>query len=64
MQHNSGGTSRFTKMVHADFFGEDGDRSSHHSHLENQCLQLVDYDEDTGDQNGKPSTLTPTLSDA
>ena len=64
MQHNSGGTSRFTKMVHADFFGEDGDRSSHHSHLENQCLQLVDYDEDTGHQNGKPSTLTPTLSGA
>ena len=49
-------------MVNPDFFGEDGDRSSHHSHLENQCLQLVDYDEDTGDQNGKPSTLTSTLS--
>ena len=44
-------------MVHAYFFGEDGSRSSHHSDLENQWLQVVDYDEDTGDQNGKPSTL-------
>ena len=44
-------------MVHPDFFGEDGGRSSHHSDLENQWLQVVDYDEDTGDQNGKPSTL-------
>ena len=57
-------TGKFAKMVNPDFFGEDGDRSSHHSHLENQCLQLVDYDEDTGDQNGKPSTLTPTFSGA
>ena len=44
-------------MVHPDVFGEDGGRSSHHSDLENQWLQVVDYDEDTGDQNGKPSTL-------
>ena len=44
-------------MVHPDFFGEDGGRSSHHSDLENQWLQVVDYDEDTGDQNGKPFTL-------
>ena len=43
-------------MVHPDFFGEDGGRSSHHSDLENQWLQVVDYDEDTGDQNGKSST--------
>ena len=55
-------TGKFAKMVHPDFFREDGDRSSYHSYLENQCLQLVDYDEDTGDQNGKPSTLTSTLS--
>ena len=46
MQHNSGGTvqyvlteniisntSKFGKMVHPDFFGEDGGRSSHHSDL-------------------------------
>ena len=69
MQHNSGGTvhwqrtqfqiytGKFAKIVHPDFFGEDGGRSSHHSDLENQWLQVVDYDEDTGDQNGKPSTL-------
>ena len=44
-------------MVHPDFFGEDGARSSHHSDLENQWLQAVDYDEDTGYQNGKPSSL-------
>ena len=50
-------TGKFAKMVHPDFFGEDGGRSSHHSDLENQWLQVVDYDEDTGDQNGKPSTL-------
>ena len=50
-------TGEFAKMVHPDFFGEDVGRSSHHSDLENQWLQVVDYDEDTGDQNGKPSTL-------
>ena len=44
-------------MVHLDVFGEDGGRSSHHSDLENQWLQVVDYDEATGDQNGKPSSL-------
>ena len=44
-------------MIHPEFFGEDGGRSSHHSDLQNQWLQVVDYDEDTGDQNGKPSTL-------
>ena len=54
-------TGEFAKMVNPDFFGEDGGRSSHHSDLENQWLQLVDYDEDTGDQNGKPSTLTYPL---
>ena len=51
-------TGKFAKMVlHPDFFGEDGGISSHHSDLENQWLQVVDYDKDTGDQNGKPSTL-------
>ena len=50
-------TGKFAKLVHPDFFGEDGGRSSHHSDLENQWLQVVGYDEDTGDQNGKPSTL-------
>ena len=44
-------------MVYPNFFDEDSNRSSHHSDLENQWLQVVDYDEDTGDQNGKPSTL-------
>ena len=44
-------------MVHQDFFGEDGGRSSHHPDLENQWLHVGDCDEDTGDQNGKPSTL-------
>ena len=47
-------------MVHPDSFGEDGGRSSHHADLENQWLQVVDYDQDTGDQNGKPSTLPYT----
>ena len=50
-------TGKFAKMVHPDFFGEDGGRSSHHSDLENQWLQVVDYDENTGNQNGKPFTL-------
>ena len=50
-------TGKFAKIVHPDFFGEDDDRSSHHSDLENQSLQVVDYDEDTGDQNGKQSIL-------
>ena len=36
-------------MIHPDFFGEDGGRSSHHSDLENQSLQVVHYDEDTGE---------------
>ena len=44
-------------MVRSDFFGEDGGRSSHLSGLENQWLQVVYYDEDTGDQNGKPFIL-------
>ena len=44
-------------MVHPDFFGYDGGISSHYSDLENQWLQVIDYDEDTSDQNGKPSTL-------
>ena len=51
-------TGKYTKTVHPDFFGEDGGRSSHHSNLQNQWLQVVDYDEDTGNQRGKPSTLT------
>ena len=29
-------TGKFAKMVHLDFFGEDGGRSSNHSDLENQ----------------------------
>ena len=45
-------------MLHPDFFGEDGGRSSHYSDLENQLLQVVDYDTDNGHQNCKPSTLT------
>ena len=53
-------TGKFAKMVHPDSFGEDGGRSSHHADLENQWLQVVDYDQDTGDQNGKPSTLPYT----
>ena len=44
-------------MVSPDVFGEDGGRSSHHSDLENQLFQVVDCDEDTGNHNGKPSTL-------
>ena len=44
-------------MVHLDVFGEDGGRSSHQSDLENQWLQVVGYNEATGDQNGKPSSL-------
>ena len=50
-------TGKFVKIAHLVCFGEDGDRSSHHSDLENQWLLVVDYDEDTGDQNGKLSTL-------
>ena len=50
-------TGKFAKMVHPDFFGEDCGRSSHHSDLKNQLLQVVDYDENTGDQNGKSFTL-------
>ena len=50
-------TGKFAKMVHPDFLGGNGGRSSHHSDLENQWFHLVDYDKDTGDQNGKPSTL-------
>ena len=29
-------TGKFAKLVHPDFFGEDGGRSSHYSDLENQ----------------------------
>ena len=50
-------TSKFAKMIHPEFFGEDGGRSSRHSDMQNQWLQVVDYDEDICDQNGKPSTL-------
>ena len=39
------------------FFDEDGGRSSHHSDLEKQWLEVVGYDEDTGNQNGKSFTL-------
>ena len=35
-------------MVHPGFFGEDGGTSSHHSDLENQWLQVADYDEESG----------------
>ena len=45
-------------MVHPDIFGEDGGRNSDQSDLENQWFQAVDYDEDTGDQNDKPFTLS------
>ena len=48
-------------MVHPDFFGEDGGKSPRHSDLENQWLPVVDYDEDIGNQNGKPSTLPYTF---
>ena len=44
-------------MAHPDFFVEDCSWSFHHCDLENQLLQVVDNDEDTSDQNGKPSTL-------
>ena len=62
IQYNTGSKHDFKywqicQNGNPDFFGEDGGRSSHHSDLENQWLQVVDYDEDTGDQNGKPSTL-------
>ena len=50
-------TGKFAKMVHADFFGEDGGKGYHHSDLENQWLLVLGYDKDTSDQNGKPSTL-------
>ena len=50
-------TGKFAKIVHPDFFGEDGVRSYHHSDLENQWLPVVGNEKDTGDQNGKPSTL-------
>ena len=49
-------TGKFANMVHPYFFREDGGRISHYSDLENQWWQVV-YDEDTGNQNGKPSTL-------
>ena len=42
---------KFAKICHIQI-----GRSFHHSDLENQWLQ-VDTDKDTGDQNGKPSTL-------
>ena len=50
-------TGKFAKMVHPDIFGKDGGRSSHRSDLENQWLQVVDYDEDIGNQNRKSSTV-------
>ena len=54
---------KFAKMVHPNVFGEDGGRSSHHTDLENQWLQLVDCDEDTGNQNAMANhPLYPTLS--
>ena len=47
MQHNSGGTantisntSKFTKMVHPDLFGEDGGRSSNHSDLKKLMIAV------------------------
>ena len=55
-------TSKFAKMVQPDFFSENGGRSPHHSDLGNQLLQVVAYDEDTSNQNGKPSTLFFPLS--
>ena len=55
-------TSKFAKIVHPDFFGEDDDRSSRHSDLENQSLQVVDYDEDTGDQRMANNPFYPLYS--
>ena len=40
-------TGKITKMVHPDFFGEDGGRNSHHSDSENWWLQVIASDEDT-----------------
>ena len=40
-------TGKITKMVHPDFFGEDGGRNSHRSDSENWWLQVVASDEDT-----------------
>ena len=68
MQRNSSGTVQYWQRIqfqilvnlpkwYIQIFDEDSDRSSHHYDLENQWLQVEDYDEDTGDQNGKPSTL-------
>ena len=47
-------TVKFAKMIHPDFFDEDGGRKEV---LITLTLILLDNDEDTGDQNSKPSTL-------
>ena len=47
-------TVKFAKMIHPDFFGEDGGKKEVIITL---TSILLDYDEDTGDQNSKPSTL-------
>ena len=45
-------TVKFAKMIHPDFFGEDGGKKEVIITL---TSILLDYDEDTGDQNSKPS---------
>ena len=71
MQHNSGSAVQYWQSIqfqilvnlpkwYVHFFDGDGGRSSHHSDLEKQRLQVVGYDEDSSNQNGKPFTL-PTL---
>ena len=47
-------TVKYAKMIHPDFFDEDGGRKEV---LITLTLILLDNDEDTGDQNSKPSTL-------
>ena len=49
-------TGKIAKMVHLDFFGENGGRNPHHSDSENRLLQVVASDEGSCDQNGKQPT--------
>ena len=49
-------TGKFAKMVHPDFLVKMVAKVLI-TDLENQWLLVVHYDEDTGNQNGKPSTL-------
>ena len=50
-------TGKFVKMEDPDIFGENEGRSPHHSDLESWWFQVVAYNEDIDDQNGKPPTL-------